>query len=108
MPIQATINFSLPSGTTAIILTSDQLLIGKDLTISGPGAESVERGAEQGPRPTFFHFRIFTITTGNVTISGLTIVTGNPLATTLAAAIYNAGTLTIAQLHRLRQFYQWH
>jgi hypothetical protein len=73
-----TINFSLPPGTTAITLTSDQLLISKNLTISGPGANllNVVRGRAQGQ--PFFHFRIFDIGGGSkVTISGLTIASGN-------------------------------
>ncbi len=73
-----TINFSLPSGTTSIILTSDQLLINKNLTITGPGANllSVVRG--RAPFQPFFKFRIFEIDSGNVTISGLTISNGIP------------------------------
>ena len=73
-----TINFSLPSGATTIILT-DQLLINKNLTITGPGANllSVVRGRAQGQ--PFFKFRIFEIDSGNVTISGLTISNGFPV-----------------------------
>ena len=72
-----TINFSLPPGTTAITLTSDQLLINKNLTITGHGANlvSVVRGRATGQ--PFFHFRIFDITLGSVSISGLTIANGN-------------------------------
>jgi Right handed beta helix region len=90
-----TINFSLPSGTAAIILTSDRLVISKNLTITGPGAKllSVVRGRAQGQ--PFFHFRIFDIEVGQVTISGLTIVNGNPLSNNVGGGIYNIGILTI-------------
>ncbi len=79
-----TINFSLPSGTTSIILTSDQLLINKNLTITGPGANllSVVRG--RAPNKPFFNFRIFEIDSGNVTISGLTISNGIPVQSATA------------------------
>ncbi len=90
------INFSLPSGTTAIILTSDELFISKNLTISGPGANllSVVRSRAQG-KP-FFRFRIFDIGGGSkVTISGLTIVNGNPVSNDFGGGIYNFGTLTV-------------
>jgi Dockerin type I domain len=70
-----TINFSLPAGTTVITLTSDQLLINKNLTISGPGAGllRVQRSMAGGTP----NFRIFGIGSGNVTISGLTIANGS-------------------------------
>jgi hypothetical protein len=89
-----TINFS--SGFTTIILTSDQLLINKSLTINGPGANllTVVRGRAQGL--PFFHFRIFDIIAGaTVTISGLTIANGNPVASNFGGGIFNFGTLTV-------------
>ena len=68
-----TINFA--AGITTIDLTSAELLINKNLTISGPGANllSVQRSAAAG------NFRIFDIASGsvNVTISGLTIANGS-------------------------------
>ena len=68
-----TINFA--AGITTIDLTSGELLINKNLTISGPGANvlSVRRSAVAGTAD----FRIFDIGSGsNVTISGLTIANG--------------------------------
>ncbi len=70
-----TINFSLPSGSV-ITLTSGELLIDKNLTISGPGANylTVQRSDSAAPS------RIWKIASGNfsVSISGLTIAGGNP------------------------------
>jgi hypothetical protein len=69
-----TINFSLPSGSV-ITLTSGELLIDKNLTISGPGANylTVQRSGSAAP------FRILKIASGtSASISGLTIAGGNP------------------------------
>lgn len=85
-----TINFSLPAGST-ITLTSGQLLINKNLTINGPGANllTVQRGAAAG------NSRIFNINSNfNVTISGLTIANGH-VGNGGAGGIYNEGTLTL-------------
>src|ERR1043166_634809 len=66
-----TINFA--PGLTTINLTNGELLINKNLTINGPGANllTVQRN-------TTAQFRIFKISNGNlnVTISGLTISKG--------------------------------
>src|SRR5712692_5909035 len=68
--------FNLPAGSTTITLTSDELLINQNLTISGPGANllTVQRSTASGTP----NFRIFDIASGsfNVTISGLTIANG--------------------------------
>jgi hypothetical protein len=87
-----TINFSLPPGTAAITLTSDQLLINKNLTISGPGAGllTVQRSTASGTP----QFRIFQIASSTVTISGLTIANGNPTSA-VGGGIGGGGTLTI-------------
>src|SRR5205807_258997 len=70
-----TIAFSLPAPTT-IILTSGELLIDKDLTISGPGADSliVQRSKASGAAK----FPVLHIAVGNfaITISRLTISNG--------------------------------
>src|SRR5207253_2481131 len=62
-----TINFA--AGLTTVNLTTAELLINKNLTISGPGANvlTVQRGAAAST-----NFRIFEIASGNfnVTISG--------------------------------------
>jgi hypothetical protein len=67
-----TINF-VPSVTT-VNLTSGELLVNKNLTISGPGANqlTVQRSVNASS-----HFRIFEITSGTVIISGLTISNGS-------------------------------
>jgi hypothetical protein len=71
-----TINFA--AGITTINLTSDELLIDKNLTISGPGANllTVQRSSAAG----IPEFRIFDVAyegvSFNVTISGLTITNG--------------------------------
>jgi len=68
-----TINFA--AGITTITLTSAELLINNNLTISGPGASqlTIQRSAAAGT-PTF---RIFNILANTVTISGATISNGN-------------------------------
>jgi CSLREA domain-containing protein len=84
-----TITFSLPS-KSAVSLTSGELLVNKNLTIIGPGADllSVQRDASAST-----NFLIFEVAaSSNVTISGLTITNGNG---GFAGGIYNAGTLTI-------------
>ncbi len=90
-----TITFSLPANST-ITLTSDELLINKNLIINGPGANllTVQRSTAPGTPA----FRIFNIASGITTISGLTIANGNaPSAGGLGGGgIHNGGgTLTI-------------
>src|SRR5262245_57417189 len=60
------IDFSLPANS-AIDLTSGELAINKDLTISGPGANllTIQRSAAPGTP----NFRIFNITAGTIAIS---------------------------------------
>ena len=68
-----TINFA--AGITTVTLTSAELLINKNLTISGPGANllTVQRSTAGGTP----NFRIFNIAGNfNVTFSGLTIANG--------------------------------
>src|SRR3977135_3460568 len=81
-----TINFS--AGLPTITLTSTELLISKNLTITGPGANllTVRRSDAAG------NFRIFDITS-NVTISGLTV--SNGLTTSVGGGINNASTGTV-------------
>src|SRR5207249_9186013 len=66
-----TINFATGN---AITLTSGELLIDKDLIISGPGASSllIQRSIASGTPD----FRIFDVLAGKVTISGLTVSNG--------------------------------
>ena len=89
-----TINFA--PCLTAVTLTSGELVIGKNLTITGPGAErlTVQRSTHAPG------FRIFRITTSTVTvsISGLTISNGgavNAFTAVDGGGIRNAGVLTL-------------
>ena len=84
-----TINFDL---TGTITLTSGQLFIHKNLTISGPGANVLT--VRRSPAGGTSDFRIFSIGSGsNVTISGLTIRNGRDYN---SGAILNDGaTLTV-------------
>jgi uncharacterized repeat protein (TIGR01451 family) len=69
----STISFNV---TSPITLTTAELLINKDLTITGPGANvlTVMRSTA-GVIP---EFRIFNIQSGTVNIAGLTISNGHP------------------------------
>ncbi|MBA3832267.1 MAG: right-handed parallel beta-helix repeat-containing protein [Chthoniobacterales bacterium] len=81
------ITFALPSPST-ISLTSGNLLVNKDLTISGPGARSltIERNSSAGV------FGIIEIASGQVvTISGVTLTHANGDF----GAIDNLGTLIL-------------
>src|SRR5436190_4264483 len=82
-----TINFA--SGGT-ITLTSGELLIDKDLIISGPGADNllIQRSTDSGTP----NFRIFDVLSGNVTISGLTVSNGRA---DTGGGIYGQGDLTL-------------
>src|SRR5947207_1887296 len=86
-----TINFA--AGLTTITLTSAELLINKNLTISGPGANllSVQRSAASGTPD----FRIFDIASAsiNATFSGLKIANGK--SSGLGGGIYNTSTSTV-------------
>src|ERR671918_191841 len=70
-----TIDFA--AGLDTITLTSDELVIDKDLTISGPGSGNltIQRSGDVNTP----EFRIFNVTssTGTVTISGLTVSNGH-------------------------------
>ncbi|HEX8077308.1 MAG TPA: CSLREA domain-containing protein, partial [Chthoniobacterales bacterium] len=68
-----TINFAV---TGQIGLTTNRIVINKNLTISGPGAASLAIRRTLGNAPPAFS--IFAITGGTVNISGLTVSGGNP------------------------------
>jgi hypothetical protein len=82
-----TINFDAAlNGQT---LTSGQLVIGTNLTITGPGANLLAINGNAASR-------VFDITSGiDVTISGLTITNGNNPRYPGGGGIFNDGTLTI-------------
>jgi hypothetical protein len=88
-----TINFA-PNVTT-VNLTTDELVVDKNLTITGPFADrvTVQRSTNSPP------FRIFEITSGTVTISRLTISNGSPVGGVGSdgdgGGIRNAGILTL-------------
>ena len=91
-----TINFSLPAGSV-ITLTSQELVLDKNLTVSGPGADSL---AVSGNNQR----RVFRVASGvTASISGLTIRDGFVLAPGLSSnitdgnggGVLNAGTLTL-------------
>src|SRR6266496_3534151 len=83
-----TINFDSSLNGQTITLTSDELFINKNLTITGPGANLLAINGNTANR-------VFDIGSGiTVTISGLTITNGN--AGYEGGGIYNQGTLTIA------------
>jgi hypothetical protein len=92
-----TINFSLPQGSV-IGLMSGSLVIDRNLTINGPGAQLLNV-RNINPNIAADRFRIFTISAGgfNVAISGLTISNGNPAGSAGGGGgIFNqTGTLTI-------------
>ena len=84
-----TIDFSLPPNAI-IKLTNAKLLLTKNVTITGPGANllTVQRDSNAGTQ-----LRIFEVNTGiTALISGLTISNGNDL---IGSGIYNAGVLTV-------------
>jgi len=81
-----TINFSV---TGTITLTSGELLISKDLTITGPGASRLAISGNNASR-------VFRIPAGTVSISNVTIQNGNiPTGQQGGGGIFNQGTLTL-------------
>ncbi len=98
-----TITFDMTPGhvVSPITLTSAELVISKNLTIQGPGANllTVQRSTAIGT-PIF---RVFNIGSATVTISGLTIANGNTADGAAGGSnpgvngggIINTGTLTI-------------
>ena len=97
--VGGTITFDMTPGhvTSPITLTTAELAINKDLTISGPGANvlTIMRSTAGGTPD----FRIFRIAAGQtVNISGLTLSngkTGSAAISDAGGAILNGGTLTL-------------
>ncbi len=83
------INFSLTRPAT-ITLTSGELLVATNLSITGPGANNLAISAGTNSR-------VFNIATNpTVTVSGLTIRDGHAATSADGGGIYNAGTLTLS------------
>jgi hypothetical protein len=85
------------ASATTVTLTSGELLIDKNLTINGPGADlmTVQRGGGLGTP----NFRIFTIGSGRaVTISGLTVSRGNGFNGDGGGILNNGGILNLTNV----------
>jgi hypothetical protein len=75
-----TIQFDAALNGQTITLTSAQLLINKNLTINGPGADklTVQRSTANGtPRFRILAISFDTMVGGDVTVTGLTLANGN-------------------------------
>lgn len=100
----STITFNMASVTSPVSLTSAELIINKNLTIVGPGLNSLT--IERSTAPATPRFRIFTINPGvAVSISGLTISKGRTPDTNGCGGtffdgggIHNEGTLTLTSV----------
>ena len=78
--------------TSPITLTTGNLVIAKNLTITGPGASTLT--IQRSPVVDTPQFRIFNIGGGStVTISGLTISGGNVEGSNGGGAIFNGGAV---------------
>src|SRR5262249_53162704 len=86
-----TIEFALSYPAT-ITLTSGELAITKNLTIQGPGANTLTVRRANGPE-----FRIFNIG-GTVAISDLTISNGKAIDSRGGGGLANFGTLTLTNV----------
>lgn len=87
-----TITFDLGDGPATITLTGGELVIGKSLIIVGPGADRLTiSGNDSG--------RVFSILTGTVTISNMTVAHGRVSSSPAeGGAMRNAGHLTLQQV----------
>lgn len=87
-----TIAFDLPAYVVGIVLTSGELVISKSMTIKGPGAQELFVSGNNSSR-------VFHISSGTVTISGLTISGGEERAAfAKGGGIANYGTLTLREV----------
>ncbi|HQR35406.1 MAG TPA: Ig-like domain repeat protein, partial [Blastocatellia bacterium] len=96
----STITFA--PGISLITLTSGELLIDKNLTIQGPGANllTVRNGAPAGPSNRVLRTTAVTVNVSGLTISGGNLtagvaVTGCGAGTTCGGGIHNSGNLTL-------------
>jgi hypothetical protein len=83
-----TIVFAPGLAGQTIMLMTGELVINHDLTINGLGADLLAVSGNNASR-------VFNITAGTVSISGLTIEDGQTTNTQGGGAIFNAGTLTL-------------
>ncbi len=83
-----TIDFSGLTLPATITLTSGEIAINKNLIIAGTGARNLTISGGGSSR-------IFNISTGVVTINGVTLSNGNAGAGLKGGAIYNSGNLTL-------------
>ena len=88
--VGSTITFDMSQFSSPITLTTAELAINKNLTISGPGANTltVQRSTANAI-PTF---RVFDVQAGTVAISDLTISNGN------SGGLFNGGTLNLTNV----------
>src|SRR6266404_5368504 len=86
------IDFDPALNGQSVTLTSDELLISKNIAISGPGANLLTVARAQGVS----NFRIFHITPSHtVTVQGLTITNGSPGAGFGGGILNDGGTLSV-------------
>ena len=87
-----TINFA--SGVTTVTLTSGELVVDKNVTIAGPGANRLTITTKP---PEFVSFRVFNISSSaaTVSISGITISNGFTQEGPGGGGILSAGVLTL-------------
>ncbi|HNB73360.1 MAG TPA: choice-of-anchor Q domain-containing protein [Acidobacteriota bacterium] len=78
------------SGVTAVTLTTDEIVIDKDLTIDGGSGVTITRSTAGGTPD----FRLFNILTGTVNFNNLTISNGNAYD---GGGIFNFGVLTLTE-----------
>ena len=93
--------YSTSTGVFTIILTSGEIVVDKDLTITGPSAANIAISGNHASR-------IFNITAGTVAISDLSLINGKaqgadgilprePGMPGIGGAVLNQGTLTITR-----------
>src|SRR6185295_413022 len=88
-----TVNFDLGAGAHTITLTVGELAVNQSANIIGPGADLLTvRRSSAANTP---NFGVLNITTGTVSISGLTI-SGGFASVTEGGGIRNKGTLTLS------------